>query len=68
MQKIFTLNPNAPNEAAAEAPAKPVPTTMTSNFLLLAGFTNFWSHPVIRSNPAAQPLVLPAAYSALPKK
>ena len=43
MQNIFTLNPNAPNEAAADAPANPVPTTITSNFLLLAGFTNFWS-------------------------
>ena len=30
--------------AAAEAPARPVPTTMTSNFRLLAGFTNFISN------------------------
>ena len=43
MQNIFTLKPKAPKEAAADAPASPVPTTMTSNFLLLAGFTNFWS-------------------------
>ena len=29
------------NEAAAEAPASPVPTTMMSSLRLLAGFTNF---------------------------
>ena len=28
-------------DAAADAPAKPVPTTITSNFLLLFGFTRF---------------------------
>ena len=39
--KAFTLNPISPKEAAADAPAKPVPTTMTSNFLLLLGLTNF---------------------------
>ena len=39
--KAFTLYPSSPKEAAADAPAKPVPTTITSNFLLLFGFTNF---------------------------
>ena len=29
--------------AAADAPARPEPTMMTSNFLLLAGFTSFMS-------------------------
>src|SRR6478672_6830853 len=31
-------------EAAAEAPARPVPTTMTSNLRLLPGFTSFMSN------------------------
>ena len=30
----------SPREAAAEAPARPVPTTITSNERLLAGLTN----------------------------
>ena len=36
------LNPISAKDAAAEAPAKPVPTTITSKRRLLAGFTNFW--------------------------
>ena len=39
-QKTFTLYPNSASEAAAEAPARPEPTTITSKFLLFAGFTN----------------------------
>ncbi len=42
MQKFITLKPNSAKDAAAEAPAKPVPTTIISKRLLLAGFTNFW--------------------------
>jgi len=33
------LYPNSAKEAAAEDPAKPVPTTITSYFLLFAGLT-----------------------------
>ena len=40
-QKLSTLKPIAPNEAAADAPARPVPTTMMSRLRLLAGLTNF---------------------------
>src|SRR5689334_14506793 len=39
-QNAFTLYPSSPNDAAAEAPANPVPTTITSILRLLAGFTN----------------------------
>ena len=41
IQKMSTLKPKAPKEAAAEAPANPVPTTMMSNLRLLAGLTSF---------------------------
>src|SRR5471030_830150 len=40
-QKAFTLYPNSASEAAADAPAKPVPTTITSYLRLLAGLTSF---------------------------
>jgi len=44
------LYPSSAKEAAAEDPAKPVPTTITSYFLLFAGLTKliedlcFFSH------------------------
>ena len=38
-QNALTLYPISASEAAAELPAKPVPTTMTSMRRLLAGFT-----------------------------
>ena len=41
MQNTLTLKPKAPNEAAAEAPARPVPTIITSNFLLFAGLMSW---------------------------
>ena len=41
IQKLSTLNPISASEAAAEAPASPVPTTMMSRRRLLAGFTSF---------------------------
>ena len=41
IQKFKTLKPNSPKDAAAEPPAKPVPTTMMSRRRLLAGVTNF---------------------------
>ena len=40
-QKAFTLYPISPSDAAADDPAKPVPTTMISIFGLLLGATNF---------------------------
>ena len=43
MQNILTLYPNSPREAAAEAPARPVPTTIISSFLLLLGLTRLIS-------------------------
>src|SRR6266702_6400287 len=43
-QKHFTLYPSSASEAAAEAPARPVPTTSTSNFRLLAGLTSLMSN------------------------
>ena len=39
-QNAFTLYPISANEAAAEEPARPVPTTMISSNLLFAGDTN----------------------------
>src|SRR3954470_6028796 len=42
--KTFTLYPSWAIEAAAEAPASPVPTTMTSNLRLLPGLTSFISN------------------------
>jgi len=39
MQNTLTLYPSSPSEAAAEAPPRPVPMTMMSSFLLLAGLT-----------------------------
>ena len=38
-QNAFTLYPNSAKVAAAEPPAKPVPTTITSILRLFAGFT-----------------------------
>src|SRR5580704_14247446 len=40
-QKHFTLYPSSPRVAAAEAPARPLPTTIISNFGRLFGATNF---------------------------
>src|SRR5882724_7041170 len=40
MQNDFTLYPSSASEAAAEAPANPVPTTMISYFRLLDGLTS----------------------------
>src|SRR5690348_3654440 len=40
-QKHFTLYLSSPKVAAAEAPARPLPTTITSNFDRLFGATNF---------------------------
>jgi hypothetical protein len=40
MQNDLTLYPSSPKEAAAEAPARPVPTIITSYFRLLAGLTS----------------------------
>ena len=37
--KTLTLYPISPSEAAADAPASPVPTTIISNFNLFAGLT-----------------------------
>src|SRR5690349_25151765 len=43
-QKHLTLYPSSLIVAAAAPPARPVPTTMTVYFRLLAGFTSFmWS-------------------------
>src|SRR5690606_18395012 len=42
--KTFTLYPSSPSEAAAEAPARPDPTTITSNFRRLFGLTSFRSN------------------------
>ena len=39
-QKAFTLYPNSARVAEAEAPAKPVPITIISIFLLFEGLTN----------------------------
>src|SRR6266478_7266110 len=39
-QKHFTLYPSSAREAAAEAPASPLPTTKISNFRLLFGLTS----------------------------
>src|SRR5690348_9954005 len=39
--KALTLYPSWASDAAAEAPARPVPTTITSNLRLLFGFTSF---------------------------
>lgn len=41
MQKHLTLYPNSPSDAAAEAPASPLPTTMMSYLRLLLGETSF---------------------------
>jgi hypothetical protein len=43
MQNTFTLYPKSPSEAAADAPPRPVPITMMSSFLLLAGLTTLMS-------------------------
>ena len=40
-QKDLTLYPSSASVAEAEAPARPVPTTMISIFLLLEGLTKF---------------------------
>src|SRR3954468_20223258 len=40
-QKHFTLYPSSPRLAAVDAPASPLPTTITSNLRLFAGFTSF---------------------------
>src|SRR6185312_4670440 len=42
-QKHRTLYPSSLSVAAADAPASPLPTTITVCFRLLAGFTNFIS-------------------------
>src|SRR5690349_13090724 len=42
--KALTLYPSWAREAAAAAPARPVPTTMMSNFRLLFGFTTFMAN------------------------
>src|SRR3954468_14309956 len=39
----WTWYPSSASVAAAEAPARPVPTTMTLNLRLLLGLTNFMS-------------------------
>ena len=44
MQKVFTLYPSSDIVAEAEAPANPVPTTITVCLRLLAGFTSFMSN------------------------
>src|SRR5690349_19698103 len=43
-QKHLTWYPSSLNVAAAEAPARPLPTTSTVYFRLLAGFTSFISN------------------------
>ena len=43
-QNALTLYPSSPSEAAAEAPANPVPTTMTSSLRLFAGLTSLSSN------------------------
>src|SRR5258708_20556962 len=40
----FTRYPSSPSVAAADAPARPVPTTMISNRRLFAGFTSLMSN------------------------
>jgi|GEM_PF-192541 len=42
MQKFSTLKPISPSEAAALAPARPVPTTITSSLSLFLGLTSRW--------------------------
>src|SRR5687767_4886841 len=42
-QKHFTTYPSSLRVAAADAPARPLPTTSTVCFRLLAGFTSFIS-------------------------
>src|SRR5262245_49521515 len=44
MQKLLTWYPSSPSELAADAPASPVPTTITVNLRRLAGFTSFDSN------------------------
>ena len=41
--------------AEAEAPARPVPTTMTSNFLLLAGLTSLSSNRCLSHFVSSEP-------------
>src|SRR3989338_1846357 len=43
-QKKRTLSPSSASDAAADAPASPVPTTITSNLRLLVGLINFDSN------------------------
>src|SRR5262249_20050368 len=43
-QKHETLYPNSASDAAAEPPARPVPTTITEYFRLFAGLTSFMSN------------------------
>ena len=53
--KTSTLYPNSPNVAAADAPARPVPTTMILNLRLLLGLTsrieNLWFSHLSSSGP-----------------
>src|SRR5260370_42686784 len=44
MQTDLTLKANSESEAGADGPARPLPTTSTSNFRLLAGLTSFRSN------------------------
>jgi len=53
--KTFTLYPSSLIVAAAEAPARPVPTTMMSYFRLFAGFTSFMSKRCLSHLPAIGP-------------
>jgi hypothetical protein len=44
MQKLLTLYPSSPSDEAADAPASPVPTTITVNLRRFAGLTSFDSN------------------------
>src|SRR5215831_15904260 len=44
MQTFRTLYPSSPSDAAADAPARPVPTTIIVYFRLFAGLTSFISN------------------------
>src|SRR5689334_15176428 len=54
-QKHLTLYPSSLIVAAAAPPARPLPTTMTVYFRLLAGFTSFISNLCLSHFPSIGP-------------
>src|SRR5512140_1124149 len=51
----LTLYPSSPSDAAAEAPARPAPTTMMSNLRLLLGLTSLYSNLALLHFPGSGP-------------